>query len=86
MKKSSRLKFLAWSDIRLPNAYKAKSALQAMVSYVLAAIPISRISNDGKAITYNRKVVTIPETVWAIAIDILGIRPIAKAAGQRDLG
>ena len=52
MEKNSRLKFLARSDIRLSNAYKAKSALQAMVSYVLAAIPISRISNDGKAITY----------------------------------
>ena len=61
------------------NTYKAKSALQGMISYISAIIPIPRIINNRKAITYNRAIIAIPKTIWIAAIYILSIRPIAKA-------
>ena len=85
MKKSPRLKFFAWNDILWSNAYKAKSTLQFMVSYIDAIITIPRMMSNRETIAYNRTVVIIVETIWAVTIFILGIRPIAKAAGQRDL-
>ena len=77
MGKSSGIKLSAWNDFSGSNTYKAKSALKRMINYISAIIPIPRIINDRKAITYNRPIIIIPKTIWITAIYILGIRPIA---------